>query len=249
VPGAGGLPLAECEQACSPPMKFVCQGGQCVNSSRGVPKAECAQICAAPGPPPPPPSPCKSALQTLCGGKRSNPVDCGRCSGQHALKLRLAGCGSKAIDAWCSGASPGPPPASPFPGSRLLTPADGAQLNAWSRQGHIRLSLCSTAQPLYTRFPIKFSTCFSNVTTGYYPRSRQAVGQEWRACYSSFTMDKKSPASFHDACDKYKPTAFARETQIVGPGSQLSPLGLFLRTSLCSSIPFTLRVLIAFLPA
>jgi hypothetical protein len=33
----------------------------------------------------------------------------------------------------------------------------------------IRLSLFSTAQPLYTRFPIIFGTCFSKVTTGYHP--------------------------------------------------------------------------------
>jgi hypothetical protein len=33
----------------------------------------------------------------------------------------------------------------------------------------IRLSLFSTAQPLYTRIPIIFSTCFSKVTIGYNP--------------------------------------------------------------------------------
>ena len=31
------------------------------------------------------------------------------------------------------------------------------------------MSLCSTAQPLHTRFPIIFGTCFSKVTIGYYP--------------------------------------------------------------------------------
>ena len=99
-----------------------------------------------------------------------------RCAGQHALKLKLAGCGSTAIDAWCSGTSPGPPPApasSPFPGSRLITSAEGAQLNAWSNQ---------------------------------------TVGQKWTVCYSSFTMDKKNPASFHDACDKFKPTVTVAHT-------------------------------------
>jgi hypothetical protein len=34
------------------------------------------------------------------------------------------------------------------------------------------LSLLSTAQPLYTRFPIKFSSCFSKVTIGYHPSRR-----------------------------------------------------------------------------
>jgi hypothetical protein len=37
------------------------------------------------------------------------------------------------------------------------------------RSGYIRLSLRSTAQPLYTRFPIIFGRCFSKVTLGYYP--------------------------------------------------------------------------------
>jgi hypothetical protein len=32
------------------------------------------------------------------------------------------------------------------------------------------LSLCSTAQPLYTRFTIIFSSCFSKVTIGFIPR-------------------------------------------------------------------------------
>ena len=39
-------------------------------------------------------------------------------------------------------------------------------VRAW---GYIRLSLRSTAQPLYTRFPIIFSSCFSKVTIGYSP--------------------------------------------------------------------------------
>ena len=33
------------------------------------------------------------------------------------------------------------------------------------------MSLRSTAQPLYTRFPIIFSSCFSKVTIGFIPRS------------------------------------------------------------------------------
>jgi hypothetical protein len=44
--------------------------------------------------------------------------------------------------------------------------ADGRQV------GLIRLSLFSTAQPLYARFPIIFSTCFSKVTIGYHPTAR-----------------------------------------------------------------------------
>jgi hypothetical protein len=31
------------------------------------------------------------------------------------------------------------------------------------------LPRCSTAQPLYTRFPIVFSRCFPKVTIGYHP--------------------------------------------------------------------------------
>ena len=34
------------------------------------------------------------------------------------------------------------------------------------------MSFRSTAQPLYTRFPIIFSSCFSKVTIGYHPRIR-----------------------------------------------------------------------------
>jgi hypothetical protein len=43
---------------------------------------------------------------------------------------------------------------------------------AWPRAvqvGLYRLSLSSTAQPLYTRFPIIFGSCFSEVTIGYNP--------------------------------------------------------------------------------
>jgi hypothetical protein len=54
-----------------------------------------------------------------------------------------------------------------FANSRLLTAANGAQLNRWSMQ---------------------------------------AVGQKWVNCYSSFTMEKKNPASFHDGCDQYNAT-------------------------------------------
>ena len=36
-------------------------------------------------------------------------------------------------------------------------------------RGNIRLSLYSTAQPLYTRFPIIFGSWFSKVTIGYNP--------------------------------------------------------------------------------
>jgi hypothetical protein len=40
------------------------------------------------------------------------------------------------------------------------------------RSGYIRLSPFSTAQPLYTSFPIIFSSCFSKVTIGYHPTCR-----------------------------------------------------------------------------
>ena len=45
-------------------------------------------------------------------------------------------------------------------------------LTGWCGLGYIRLSLFSTAQPLYSRFPIIFSTCFSKVTIGYHPTRR-----------------------------------------------------------------------------
>jgi hypothetical protein len=60
--------------------------------------------------------------------------------------------------------------------------AKGGSANANKRaltrwiEGYIRLSLFSTAQPLCTRFPIIFSTCFSKVTIGYYPRWIVAEG-------------------------------------------------------------------------
>jgi hypothetical protein len=47
-----------------------------------------------------------------------------------------------------------------------------AQLSATSRWGYIQLSRRSTAQPLYTRFPIIFSSFFPKVTIGYHPTSR-----------------------------------------------------------------------------
>ena len=36
--------------------------------------------------------------------------------------------------------------------------------------------------------------------------ANQTAGQEWELCYTSFTMDKKTPAEFHKGCDQYKPT-------------------------------------------
>ena len=66
-----------------------------------------------------------------------------------------------------------------FANSRLLTAANGAQLNIWSKQ---------------------------------------AVGQKWVNCYSSFTMDKKNPASFHDGCDQYNHTFTVVHTAGAGKG-------------------------------
>ena len=60
VISARGLPLSECEQACTPPpnANYTCSGGQCVTSARGLPQAACTQICGGPGPAPPgPPGP------------------------------------------------------------------------------------------------------------------------------------------------------------------------------------------------
>jgi hypothetical protein len=58
--------------------------------------------------------------------------------------------------------------ASPGAAARTSSAPGGSATSAW---GYIRLSLFSTAQPLYTRFPIIFSTCFSKVTVGYHPTS------------------------------------------------------------------------------
>jgi hypothetical protein len=38
-----------------------------------------------------------------------------------------------------------------------------------ARLGYIRLSLRSATQPLYTMFPIIFSSCFSKVAIGFIP--------------------------------------------------------------------------------
>ena len=43
------------------------------------------------------------------------------------------------------------------------------------RSVYIRLSLCSTVQPIYTRFPIIFSRCFSIATIGYSPTCRSSL--------------------------------------------------------------------------
>ena len=41
------------------------------------------------------------------------------------------------------------------------------------------MSLRSTAQPLYTSFPIIFSSCFPKVTIGYYPRCAQSTALKY----------------------------------------------------------------------
>jgi uncharacterized surface protein with fasciclin (FAS1) repeats len=49
-----GVPLAQCQVACSPLVKYTCEGGSCVkNSSTGISKADCTKICDAPAPPVP----------------------------------------------------------------------------------------------------------------------------------------------------------------------------------------------------
>ena len=35
--------------------------------------------------------------------------------------------------------------------------------------------------------------------------NQTVVGQEWALCYTSFTMDKTSPAQFHKNCDQHAP--------------------------------------------
>ena len=56
----------------------------------------------------------------------------------------------------------------------MRPPGVGAGRARGGRVIIIRLSLFITAQPLCTRFPIIFSTCFSKVTIGYYPAWRSA---------------------------------------------------------------------------
>jgi hypothetical protein len=56
--------------------------------------------------------------------------------------------------------------------------------------GDIRLSLRSTAQPLYTRFPVTFGSCFSKVTTGYNPSRTRAAR---RSCCCSWCSTKRGP--------------------------------------------------------
>jgi hypothetical protein len=55
----------------------------------------------------PPPATCTTALQTLCGDERHDPVNCGVCAGANAAKLLQAGCDISAIDEWCG--APAPP--------------------------------------------------------------------------------------------------------------------------------------------
>ena len=49
--------------------------------------------------------------------------------------------------------------------------------------------------------------------------NQTVVGQKWALCYTSFTMDKTSPAQFHKNCDQYAPTVtVAHNTG--GPGGR-----------------------------
>jgi uncharacterized surface protein with fasciclin (FAS1) repeats len=54
VVSSRGLPLSECAAVCTPPANYTCQGGQCVVSARGLPEKQCAQVCGGPGPAPAP---------------------------------------------------------------------------------------------------------------------------------------------------------------------------------------------------
>eukprot|EP01049_Picozoa_sp_SAG25_P016082 SAG25_NODE_3530_length_1051_cov_1.449580_2_plen_207_part_01 len=54
-----------------------------------------------------PPATCTTALLTLCGDERHDPVKCGVCAGTNALKLRQAGCDNSVIEEWCR--APAPP--------------------------------------------------------------------------------------------------------------------------------------------
>ena len=53
---------------------------------------------------------CTTALQTLCGDERHDPVNCGVCAGANAAKLLQAGCDISAIDKWCGAPAPPAPP-------------------------------------------------------------------------------------------------------------------------------------------
>jgi hypothetical protein len=83
----------------------------------------------------------------------------------------------------------------PFDMNRGHIPIDCAMTvteRATGRWGYLRLSLRSAAQPLYTNFPIVFSSCFSKVTIEFIPtrqgRSRSTSAATARRRPSGFSL-------------------------------------------------------------
>ena len=71
-----------------------------------------------------------------------------------------------------------------------------------------RLSLCSAAQPLYTRFPIIFSRCVCKVTIGYFP-ARTCRTLTSRPCsrdMASTCMERSSAMARKAALKRGAPT-------------------------------------------
>ena len=62
----------------------------------------------------------------------------------------------------------------------------------------------ATASPLLTPFPE--SRLIAPTQGELLNTWANSTGQKWELCYTSFTMDKTSPAEFHRNCDQYKPT-------------------------------------------
>ena len=114
-------------------------------------------------------SSCDAALDRACAAEKSPVFLCAECAGKNQHALKAAGCSNDAIANWCAGVAPPPAPCpggfcgatcdrtgpgsrhgcaavSPqFPGSRLITAAWGAMLNAWAdKKGQVWSLCCST---------------------------------------------------------------------------------------------------------
>jgi hypothetical protein len=78
---------------------------------------------------------------------------------------------------------------------------------------YIRLSLFSTAQPLYARFPIIFGTCFSKLTIGCYPTDQVEAYKTYKI--PSFYGDMSSPFT--------SPVGASGLINPRGPGGRMGP--------------------------
>ena len=154
-----------CSGHCTPGLGAV---GPALSSANDVPSAcACLRLCAD--------DPVAQAWQWVSKKGEHNYRTC-YLKGTVDLQpnpVYVSGCmpkGRANATARCPARPPAPPvppvppvpPGTAFPASRLITAAQGAQLNSWAKQ---------------------------------------AVGQTWKICYTSFTMDKSSPAEFHKRCD------------------------------------------------